>query len=244
MEIKGLKKTYRLEDRSLDVLRGVNYFLPDGNISIVLGKSGCGKTTLLRLIAGLEQPDEGIIDIPSGQRIACVFQEPRLMPWLNIRDNIQFGLNHRDICPDETRQILHLLGLESFERAYPAELSGGMQQRVALGRALAYHPSLLLMDEPLASLDFFTRREMQNELLRILEKRQISVLFVTHSIDEALILADQITVLKNGTFSRIFSLPQPHPRNLNEPEMIILRQEILDTLEEENESSYKNVLEN
>ena len=183
IEIRDLKKSYEVDGRQLPVLKGIDLTIPEGRITVVLGRSGCGKTTLLRLVGGLEAPDSGEIRFGASHRTAFVFQEPRLMPWLDVTRNILFGL-----------------------RGYPAQLSGGMQQRTALARALAYRPSLILMDEPFAALDHFTREQMQQELIRVQETENCSILFVTHSIDEALLLGHRILIIDQGQVERLYDL--------------------------------------
>lgn len=230
IELRGLEKAYAIEGGRHEVLKGLNLTLEAGAITVVLGKSGCGKTTLLRLIGGLEPPDAGEIRFSGPQKAAYVFQEPRLMPWLNVRDNIQFGLARRDIDPDETRRIIETVGLSGFEKAFPAQLSGGMQQRAALARALAYRPSFIMMDEPFAALDHFTRESMQQELLRVRRETDASILFVTHAIDEALTLADRIVLLSGGVIAADFPIPQPQPRDLLCDALIQARRDIVAAL--------------
>ena len=230
IEIRGLHKSYALEGGALSVLRGLNLELASGAITVVLGKSGCGKTTLLRLVGGLEAPDAGEIRFHGAQKTAYVFQEPRLMPWLSVRDNIQFGLKRGEIDPEATRRIIETVGLTGFERALPGQLSGGMQQRAALARALACRPSLILMDEPFAALDHFTREGMQRELLRVRRATEASILFVTHAIDEALTLADRIVLLSNGVAAAAFAIDLPQPRDLMCDPLIRVRREIIAAL--------------
>ena len=193
-EISGLTKSFRLADRVVDVFDGLDFTQRDG-ITVVLGASGCGKTTLLRLIAGMDTPDAGTVRIRGTGSIGMVFQEPRLMPWLTTVQNIRFGLG-RGAC--DTQRLIELTGLTGFEKALPHQLSGGMQQRVALARALANRSALVLMDEPFAALDHLTRERMQDELLALQRAEGMNVLFVTHSIDEALYLGDRIVVLNHG----------------------------------------------
>ena len=193
-EITGLTKSFRLADRVVDVFDGLDFTQRDG-ITVVLGASGCGKTTLLRLIAGMDTPDAGTVRIRGTGSIGMVFQEPRLMPWLTTVQNIRFGLG-RGAC--DTQRLIELTGLTGFEKALPHQLSGGMQQRVALARALANRSALVLMDEPFAALDHLTRERMQDELLALQRAEGMNVLFVTHSIDEALYLGDRIVVLHDG----------------------------------------------
>ncbi len=230
IELRGLTKSYAIEGGALQVLRGLDLTLDAGAITVVVGKSGCGKTTLLRLIGGLERPDTGEIRFSGPRKAAYVFQEPRLMPWLNVRDNIQFGLKRREIDPEGTRRVIATVGLSGFERAYPAQLSGGMRQRVALARALAIRPSFIMMDEPFAALDHFTREGMQQELLRVRRETDASILFVTHAIDEALTLADRIVLLAGGVVAADFPIPEPQPRDLLGDRLIRVRRDIVAAL--------------
>lgn len=153
------------------------------------------------------------------------------MPWLNVAANIQFGLRRQERDADALRRIVATVGLTGFERAYPAQLSGGMQQRVALGRALACRPSFILMDEPFAALDYFTRENMQKELLRVRGETDAGILFVTHSIDEALTLGDAIVVLAGGVVAARFALDAPQPRSLLDPALLETRRAIMAALE-------------
>lgn len=227
IKVKGLTKSYVLPDRTHIVLQGINLTMEDEGITVVVGKSGCGKTTLLRLLAGLELPDGGEILMPPG-RPGMVFQEPRLMPWLTVRDNITFGLEKKEISPERTKELTELVGLSGFEQAYPSQLSGGMQQRAAIARVLACDPPVILMDEPFAALDFFTRQAMQQELLRIVEQSGKQVMFVTHSIDEALTLGKQIVVLEEGRISKSYDLSQiPQPRDLLQEQLTHMKKDIL-----------------
>ncbi len=232
IEIRGLEKRYALNGGALQVLRGLNLELEKGAITVVLGKSGCGKTTLLRLVGGLEKPDAGEIRFHGPHKTACVFQEPRLMPWLSVSGNVQFGLKRGEIHADSITRFIETVGLAGFEKARPAQLSGGMQQRAALARALAFQPSLILMDEPFAALDQFTRESMQRELLRVQRETGASILFVTHSIDEALILADKAVILSRGIISSELPIPLPQPRSLLSDALIAARRQIMTALVE------------
>ena len=232
IEYVNVCKNYDVSGRSIEVLRGVNMCVPQGAITVILGKSGCGKTTLLRLTGGLEKPDSGEIRFDMANRPAFVFQEPRLMPWLNVWDNAAFGLKRADIDADDLRRIIRTVGLSGFERAYPLQLSGGMQQRVALARALAYHPSFIMMDEPFAALDYFTREQMQQELLRVQRDTGASILFVSHSIDEALLLARRIAIISEGRISAEFDIDAPAlGRNVMNDEFISLKRAIIAKLD-------------
>lgn len=228
IEIRDLKKSYEVDGRQLPVLKGIDLTIPEGRITVVLGRSGCGKTTLLRLVGGLEAPDSGEIRFGASHRTAFVFQEPRLMPWLDVTRNILFGLRGKEEEPGLVKDIIETVGLSGFEKAYPAQLSGGMQQRTALARALAYRPSLILMDEPFAALDHFTREQMQQELIRVQETENCSILFVTHSIDEALLLGHRILIIDQGQVERLYDLEdEGRQRDLLEDRFIHIKREIV-----------------
>jgi sulfonate transport system ATP-binding protein len=234
IELLDVRKSYEVENRRIQVLSGINLSLPKESITVVLGKSGCGKTTLLRLVGGLETPDSGEIRYDTSQRTAFVFQEPRLMPWLNVKENICFGLQKSEISHPEIASIIQTVGLNGFEKAYPYQLSGGMQQRTSLARALAYKPSFIMMDEPFAALDYFTREQMQQELLRVQAIQKASILFVTHNIDEALFLGDKIVVIADGLVKAEFEVPKTEgERNLLDEEFIERKREIIRNLNED-----------
>ncbi len=231
IELVEIQKHYVVEGRTVDVLCGISLQVPEESITVVLGKSGCGKTTLLRLVGGLEAPDGGEILYGVSHRTAFVFQEPRLMPWLNVTDNIRFGLKKKEADPEKIRSIIHTVGLDGFEKAYPYQLSGGMQQRTSIARALAYEPSFIMMDEPFAALDYFTREQMQQELLRVQRIRGASILFVTHSIDEAMLLGHKLVIIENGLVKAEFQLPKTEgPRNLLDEPFIELKRDIIKNL--------------
>ncbi|HJC46966.1 MAG TPA: ABC transporter ATP-binding protein [Candidatus Lachnoclostridium pullistercoris] len=234
IEIINLEKSYQVENRKLPVLTGINLRIPERQITVVLGKSGCGKTTLLRLTGGLETADSGEIRYEGSHRTAFVFQEPRLMPWLNVKQNILFGLRGKEKKESGARadEIIRTVGLSGFEQAYPAQLSGGMKQRTALARALAYRPSFIMMDEPFAALDHFTREQMQRELLRVQKTEHCSILFVTHSIDEALLLGNKIVVIEKGKVKKEHVLEETGERNLLDEKFIGLKREIISDLNE------------
>jgi NitT/TauT family transport system ATP-binding protein len=203
-------------------LDGISLQIEDRELVSIVGASGCGKSTLLKIIAGLEEPtrgelllDGGPIDGPGRDR-GMVFQEYTLFPWLTVKRNVEFGLTGmgRRERTDVARQFLDVVGLAKFENHYPTELSGGMQQRVAIARALAYKPSVLLMDEPFGALDAQTRGLMQDLLLQIWEEEALTVLFVTHDVDEAVYLSDRLYVLSTrpGRVKEIVDIPLPRPR--------------------------------
>lgn len=232
IKLSNIEKTYRVEDKTIHVLKGVNLQIPEGSITVVLGRSGCGKTTLLRLIGGLENPDAGEIVFEVAHKTAFVFQEARLMPWLNVWDNVKFGLKKQECNAKEIQSVIDMVGLHGFEKAYPNQLSGGMQQRTAIARALAYRPSFMMMDEPFAALDYFTRNQMQKELIRLQRECGISICFVTHSIDEALLLGNKIVVIENGQVKSEFVIEEGNKdRNLLAPEFIELKKKIIAQLD-------------
>ncbi|MBA2462439.1 MAG: ABC transporter ATP-binding protein [Actinobacteria bacterium] len=219
--------------------------VPDLQFVAIVGRSGSGKTTLLRLIAGLTKPSSGEILVDGrpvtgpGPDRAVVFQQSALYPWRTVEANVRLGLElSRLVSRQEAREIagryLALVGLTEFARHYPHQLSGGMQQRVGLARALAVSPAHLLMDEPFGSLDAILRRELGGELLRIWEQKRRTVIFVTHSVEEALMLADRVVVLRHGRIVRDLPVELPRPRD---PEAVVeelnfmqLRRELLELL--------------
>lgn len=218
-EIHGLHKTYRVAGRTVPVLAGLDLVQRDG-ITVVVGPSGCGKTTLLRLVAGMERPDAGTVRVRGTGRTGMVFQEPRLMPWLTAAQNVALG-QRRGRC--DTTALLGLTGLAGFEDALPHQLSGGMQHRVALARALANGPSLILMDEPFAALDEQTREGMQDHLLEVRRRTGMNVLFVTHSLDEALYLGDRVVVLRGGRVAADHTVPRTAGVRTRDPDQAIAR---------------------
>lgn len=194
IKINNVNKSYSIDGQTVKVFDNLNLEFDLSQITVLIGKSGCGKTTLLRLLAGLEKPDSGEIIIPDDIRIGMMFQESRLMPWLTTEKNVVLGMKNPDmnVCKD----ILRLVGLEGFEKAYPSQLSGGMQQRAALARTLIRDSNLILMDEPFGALDNFTRQAMQQELLKIKDKINAGIIFVTHDMNEATTLGDRIITIK------------------------------------------------
>ena len=231
IELINVHKQYLVEDRAVQVLNGISLQVPSNRITVILGRSGCGKTTLLRLTGGLEKVDQGEIRYGESHRTAFVFQEPRLMPWLTVWNNIRFGLGKKEQDSRKIADIVATVGLDGFEKAYPSQLSGGMQQRTAIARALAYEPSFIMMDEPFAALDYFTREQMQKELMRVQKKQGSSILFVTHSIDEALLLGHKIVVIENGLVKTQVRVPELEgDRNLLDEMFVSLKRHMIESL--------------
>ncbi len=222
----GLGRRFETADGHLDAIRGVDLAVEPGEFCVIVGPSGCGKTTLLRILAGLDRQSTGSLELAglgSGPPTnAMVFQGRSVFPWLTVRQNVAYGLKLRGLGRRERGEaadgLLETVGLGRFARAYPHQLSEGMRQRVAIARALAVDPDLLLMDEPFGSLDEQTRFLLQEELLRIWERTGKTVVFITHSIDEAIVLADRIVVMsaQPGTTKATLTVPFPRPRSLTE----------------------------
>jgi sulfonate transport system ATP-binding protein len=235
-ELKSVYKTFPMPGRSdITALKNVSIEFPIGSFTVVLGKSGCGKTTMLRLMAGLAPPSSGEIVMKGGHSVGVVFQEPRLMPWLSVRKNVELVLDKTSDNTGRIEEILRQVGLSYFENAMPSQLSGGMSQRVALARALAYEPEILLMDEPFGALDYFTRRKLQQDLSLLVEKRGLTVVLVTHDIEEAIFLASRIVVMGKG---RILSVMEDvNSKSMNLQERETLKAGILASLDDDGGSS-------
>lgn len=228
IELKQVDQTFVSSDGSpVTALQAVDLGLHRHEFVSIIGPSGCGKSTILRLIAGLLRPSGGRVEIfgmpvtEPRDEIGMVFQKPTLLPWLNVLDNVTFPMRHKYGRVDardaaRAKELLQMTGLADFAAKRPAELSGGMQQRVAIARSLLHDPDILLMDEPFSALDALTRDEMSFELLRIWGERPKTVVFVTHSIQEALLLSDRIVVMsaRPGRVAEIIEVPLPRPRHL------------------------------
>ena len=226
IEISNLSKHFFIGEKRIDVLRELSLNIKKDKITVILGRSGCGKTTLLRLIAGLESVSQGEIKFKEQAKIGFVFQEPRLMPFLNVYENIVFPLKKHEIEAEKIGSLISMIGLSDFKFAAVSQLSGGMSSRVSLARVLAYKANLILMDEPFAALDAFTRASMQAEILKIQAGK--TILFVTHNIDEALFLADEIILLERGGIKSNYELSNlARPRDLLSEELIAIKRKIL-----------------
>jgi NitT/TauT family transport system ATP-binding protein len=240
ISVKDATKVYATKNGSLHALEGFSVSIAEGEFVCVLGPSGCGKTTLLWAMSGLHALTSGRITLdgrpvtgPRPNEIGLIFQEANLLPWRNLRQNIRFPFEIKRTKADEQRvdDLLRETGLAGFEHAYPRELSGGMQQRASIVRALAQDPAVLLMDEPFGALDAFTRDEMNLLLLRLWAESGKTIVFVTHNIGEAIFLADRVVVMtpRPGRLARIFEIDLPRPRTVEmtfEPAFIEQIQEI------------------
>jgi NitT/TauT family transport system ATP-binding protein len=223
--VEGLTKAF-YEPRTDGVtvaLKDLSFSIRKGEFVCIVGPSGCGKTTALRVIADLEQPLSGAVQLLGGGRPAVVFQEQSIFPWMSVQDNVAFPLRVRGMWRkerlDRTRHLIDLVGLRGFETALPHQLSGGMKQRVSVARALAEDADVLLMDEPFGALDEQTRLELQQELLRIWDASGKTVLFITHSVDEALALADRVLVMSHRPGRILADLPVEFSRPRDVVEM-------------------------
>jgi sulfonate transport system ATP-binding protein len=215
LRLERVGVTFNAGGREIRALDGVDLELEEGQTSVVVGPSGSGKTTLLRVAAGLLTPQEGRTTMAAGTKLGFVFQEPRLLGHLTAEGNIALGLGSRKAEKEgklRVAETVELLGLGSHRSAYPSELSGGLAQRVALGRALVRDPDVVFMDEPFSALDAPLRRRLQDELLAILAARRTSALFVTHDLVEALYLGDRVIVLRDGRRVRDEAIGLPRPR--------------------------------
>ena len=252
LQIKNISKTWNPDSvNPVVALKNINLDVALGEFVVLLGPSGCGKSSLLYILAGLEDATKGVAEFdghqilkPSPER-GLIFQEASLYPWLTVKDNITFGLKILGLSSSKreaaAEKLLKLVGLKGTSDQRPHELSGGMRQRAALARALAMEPKVLLMDEPFAALDIQTRARMQTHLLDIWQASQASILLVTHSIDEALALADRVIVFTSrpGKIKDQIIVNEPRPRDLRSPKMTKLARRCEELLAEEVEKALK-----
>ncbi len=236
-----LDQVSRIFPGGQEALRNIALEIAQGEIVAMVGGSGCGKTTLLRLVAGLDAPSTGTIELdgadlhePSAD-VGIIFQEPRLLPWLSVADNIAFGIAHlaREERESRVSRALLRIGLAGYEKRWPRELSGGQAQRVAIARALVTQPKVLLLDEPFSALDAFTRASLHEHLLALWETDRVSLLIVTHDVDEAVTLADRIVVMqpKPGRIFTEIGVDLPRPRNRRSDEFHAVSRRVLDALD-------------
>ncbi|MDX2244708.1 MAG: nitrate ABC transporter ATP-binding protein [Leptolyngbyaceae cyanobacterium bins.302] len=249
LEVDNISKVYPTPRGEYTVLDGVNLTVQEGEFVCVIGHSGCGKSTLLNMVSGFAQPTTGevrlngnVITRPGPERMV-VFQNYSLLPWKTAFENILLAVNA--VYPEKSksekieivRQHLVMVGLEDAANKKPGQLSGGMKQRVSIARALSIYPDILILDEPFGALDAITREELQDELVKIWEEHRITIMMITHDIDEALLLADRIVMMTNGPAAKIGEIMEihfPHPRNrsqlMEDPEYYTLRNRALDFL--------------
>ncbi|MGE5465454.1 MAG: ABC transporter ATP-binding protein [Syntrophothermus sp.] len=239
ISVEGVSKIYELKDKSESVaLEKVDLSIEEGKFICLLGPSGCGKTTLLNMIAGFDKPSTGAIKIngeevnhPSTDRVA-IFQNFGLLPWRTVIKNVELGLESKGFDEKKRREIaeeyLELVRLSDYKKHHPNQLSGGMQQRIAIARALAVDPEILFMDEPFGALDAMTRMTMQDEIERIWQEKRKTIIFVTHDIEEAVFLADKIVVMTAGPgkVKKIIDVPLARKRDRISPDFLAIRDEV------------------
>ncbi len=246
MRIDKLRVVYKTDDSETVAVDDFTLDVKKGELISIVGPSGCGKTTILRSIAGLLQPTSGRITIgdkectaPGSDR-GMVFQDFALFPWRSVQKNVEFGMEVAGVPKEERREraerYIKAVGLEKFANARIHELSGGMKQRVGIARALVMHPAVILMDEPFGALDAQTRNIMQEQLTKIIQHSERTIIFVTHSVDEALFLSDRVVVLtkRPSTIYKVIDVPWDRPRDRASPEFTALRKQILTYLEQQN----------
>lgn len=254
IRIKGVSKVFRTADRELVALENIDLEIPGGQFTCLLGPSGCGKSTLLNAVAGFALPTGGSI-VANGVAVTgpgpdrgMVFQEYALFPWMTVEENIAFGLQIKGTDKAEigatVARLLAMLSLSDFRKRYPKDLSGGMRQRVAIARVLALDSPVMLMDEPFGALDALTRRNLQDELLRIWSELKKTIIFVTHSIEEAIYLADRIVVMtyRPGTVKRDITVDLARPRDPSAPAFNALERELGQLVMEEQQRHHTDEL--
>jgi len=248
LQVRGLTKVFKTRREEVLALDNVDLDIADNEFVTLVGTSGCGKSTLLSIVAGLQQETSGDVYVDGeevrgpGRDRGVVFQAYTLFPWLTARKNVEFALRGEDISraqrAEKANELLALVGLERFADAHPNELSGGMQQRVAIARALSYKPQILLMDEPFGALDALTRQLMQELLTEVWEQHRLTVLFVTHDVEEAVYISDRVIVMTNrpGRIKTEIKVDLPRPRRyemVGSPEFGSLYAEVLESIREE-----------
>jgi NitT/TauT family transport system ATP-binding protein len=248
LQVRAVSKAFHYDAANSPnhaVLNGVSIDIKDGEFVTIVGPSGCGKSTLLNIIAGLDSPDSGSIFVKGERKTSTdpdrivIFQEGALFPWLTVIENVEFGLKlagvPKDRRAEKARHFVSMMQLSRFANSYIHQLSGGMKQRVAIARALAMNPDILLMDEPFAALDVQTRDMLHNHLLQIHEATKKTILFVTHNINEALLLGTRVIVLSPslGNIRKEIVINLPRPRDSDSPELVLLKRQILKELEED-----------
>lgn len=242
IRIENVSKSFQNADGTvINALNDVNLSVKPGSFISLIGPSGCGKTTLLRAVAGLNLADGGTIYLDGepvkkpGHDRGFAFQQANLYPWLSIEKNIAFGLKARGIYKEKKREVaeyIEMVGLKGFENSYPHQLSGGMNQRASLARALVGHPKVLLLDEPLGALDAFTRMNMQDEILRIWKEQKMTMIMVTHDVDEAVYLSDQVVIMtpRPAKIQQVIDIELGRPRARGSNDFLKYRTKILEIL--------------
>jgi NitT/TauT family transport system ATP-binding protein len=247
VELVGVGKKYGSGAKVTEALRGVDLTLPDGEFVSLIGASGCGKSTLLRIVAGFERATSGSVVVRGkpvsrpGPERGVVFQDYGLFPWLTVTANVAYGPRQRGASKAEVDatvdRFVNMVGLNHFRDRYPNELSGGMQQRVAIARVLANDPAVLLMDEPFGALDSLTRQTLQEELIKVWLELRPTVMLVTHSVEEAVFLSDRVVVMGGGPshavpghITKVLPITIPHPRDVTAPAFNDLKRELLDAI--------------
>ncbi len=238
LTVRGVTKRFAVGDDEIEALARVDLTIAHGEFVCLIGASGCGKSTLLRIVAGFEEPTTGEVSVlgkpitgPGSDR-GMVFQDYALFPWMTVRQNIGFGPRQRGLLRSEIKSIadefMRLVGLERFADRYPSQLSGGMKQRVAIARVLANDATILLMDEPFGALDALTREQLQHELLQIWARTRVTIIFVTHSVEEAVLLADRVLVMSAGPgrIENDIRIELPRPRDVSSPEFNAVRRDV------------------
>ncbi|GHH99168.1 ABC transporter ATP-binding protein [Neobacillus kokaensis] len=251
--MQNIDMIFSSERKETHVLDNIDLTINKGEIYCLLGPSGCGKSTILKLLAGFESPTRGKVSVNQeivksiGPDRAVVFQTPNLFPWLTVYENVVFGLRMKKTSPGELKEkssrFIEAVGLKGFENHYPHELSGGMQQRAAIARALVNDPTVLLMDEPFAALDAQTRSLMQELVMDVWEQFHTTILFITHDIDEAIFIGDRIGVMSRnpGRITKEYAIELPRPRKIDvitTPEFLTYKSAILKQIQEEVKTSH------
>ncbi|WP_273429107.1 ABC transporter ATP-binding protein [Chitinibacter tainanensis] len=255
LDFKNVKKQYHVKGETLDVLDGINLHIKPGEFVSIVGSSGCGKSTLLRLAIGLDDDYQGDI-LLDGARIkgtnlkrGIVFQEHRLFPWLTVEQNVGLALENSTLSSNERAKTiaehLELVGLKGFEKAYPYQLSGGMSQRVAIARGLVNRPEILLLDEPFGALDALTRANLQNELQRIWQTEGITMILVTHDVEEAVLLGDRVVIMepRPGRIKRTVEVDVPHPRQRTDLRLAAIKDDVLSEFGHEHDTALQPAAE-
>lgn len=228
ISLTHIKKSYN----NAQILHGIDLTIPKGSFTVLVGPSGCGKSTLMKILTGIDKPDSGTVIAPTD--MTMVFQNGSLLPWRTVYDNIALALETSDLPqPKQHAAILgsiSMMGLEKFIGSYPRDLSGGQRQRVGIARALVSNPSVLLLDEPFSALDAETTEALHAELLKLWKDKNLTIVMISHALDEAIELADTIYVMKNGAFIDIENITSPRPRDEQSQSSVALRQKLKNLL--------------